>query len=117
MKKQNDYAHSYDSVEYTKAMKNFQRETRGIRKGSDQYEAIRNMHYQKLREEKMKAMNKMKKVAGGHVDMIAHDFKVSHESFYSLLIVVPEEVESHECVHILNYHHFPINVEEDNIYR
>ena len=28
---------------------------------------------------------------------------------------MPEEVESYECVNILNYFGFPVNVEEDNI--
>jgi len=98
-------------------MKNFQRETRGIRKGSDEYEAIRNMHYQKLREQRREEMDKLKKTAGGYVDSIADEYRVNHDGFYSLLIVVPEEVDSHECVHILNYHSFPINVEEDNVYR
>jgi hypothetical protein len=53
--------------------------------------------------------------AGGHVGAIAKEFKVSHDDFYSLLIVVPEEVESHECLNILNFFGFPVNVEEDNI--
>lgn len=36
-------------------------------------------------------------------------------SFYSLLIVIPEQTESYETLHILRYFDFPINVEEDNI--
>jgi hypothetical protein len=31
------------------------------------------------------------------------------------LIVAPEEVDSYECVHILNYFNFPFNLEEDNV--
>jgi len=32
-------------------------------------------------------------------------------------VVVPEQVSSFECVNILNYYGFPVNVEEDNILR
>jgi hypothetical protein len=38
-------------------------------------------------------------------------------SFYCLLIVVPENTESYETMHILRYYDFPINVEEDNVLR
>ena len=54
---------------------------------------------------------------GGHVQAIAKENRVSYDDFYSLLIVVPEEVESHECVNILNYFGFPINIDEDNVCR
>lgn len=46
---------------------------------------------------------------------IDDQFKVSHDDYYSLLILAPEEVESHECMNILNYFGFPCNVEEDNL--
>lgn len=44
-------------------------------------------------------------------------FKVNHDDFFSLLIVAPEEVESHETMNILNYFGFPCSVEEDNLIR
>ena len=34
-----------------------------------------------------------------------------------MLIVVPEEIDCFEVVHVLNYYGFPINVEEDNFLR
>jgi hypothetical protein len=51
------------------------------------------------------------------VAAIGHEFKVNHDDFYSNLIVVPEEVESHECMNILNFFGFPCSVEEDNLCR
>jgi hypothetical protein len=50
---------------------------------------------------------------GGHVQAIDKSMKVNNEQFYSLLIVVPEEVDSYECVNVLNFFGFPFNVEED----
>lgn len=44
-------------------------------------------------------------------DMIVAEFS----SFYSLLIVIPEQTDSYETLHILRYFDFPVNVEEDNI--
>jgi len=41
----------------------------------------------------------------------------SFSDYYSLLIVVPEEVESYETVHILNYFRFPFELDEDHINR
>ncbi len=38
-------------------------------------------------------------------------------SFYCLLIVVPESIESYETFHILKFFDFPFSVEEDNILR
>ena len=53
---------------------------------------------------------------GGHVAAIASQYKVSHDDFFSMLIVVPESVESHECLNILNFFGFPIkDVGEDNV--
>jgi len=63
----------------------------------------------------MESDRKAKALAGGHVQAIAKEYMVSHDDFYSLIIVVPEEVESHECLNLLNYFGFPINVEEDNV--
>lgn len=38
----------------------------------------------------------------------------SFDDFFCSLVVVPEEVDSYECVNILNYHSFGFQVEEDN---
>ena len=43
--------------------------------------------------------------------MVVADFS----SFYCLLIVVPEQTESYETLHVLSYYDFPIKVDEDNI--
>lgn len=37
------------------------------------------------------------------------------DSFYVLLIVVPEELASYETMNVLKYHQFPFNIEEDNV--
>lgn len=36
-------------------------------------------------------------------------------SFYCLLIVVPENLESYETHNILRYYDFPIQIDEDNV--
>lgn len=43
--------------------------------------------------------------------MVVADFS----SFYCLLIVIPEQTESYETLHILKYFDFPIHIDEDNI--
>ena len=45
--------------------------------------------------------------------MVVADFS----SFYCLLVVVPEFTECYETLHILKYFDFPINIDEDNIFR
>mmetsp|Transcript_24205 Transcript_24205/g.37267 ORF Transcript_24205/g.37267 Transcript_24205/m.37267 type:complete len:203 (-) Transcript_24205:226-834(-) len=55
--------------------------------------------------------------AGSFAKGIDENFKVNHDDYYILLVVAPELVDSYECVNILNYFGFPINVEEDNILR
>ena len=37
------------------------------------------------------------------------------DSFYILLIVVPEDLASYETMNILKFHQFPFNIEEDNV--
>ena len=56
-----------------------------------------------------------KKKAGGHVQAISRENKAEFGDYYSLLIGVPEEVNSYETVNVLNYFGFPFNLEEDNI--
>ena len=41
----------------------------------------------------------------------------NQDSHYTLLIGVPEEVESYHAIAVLNYFGFPFAVEEDNILR
>jgi hypothetical protein len=43
------------------------------------------------------------------------EFVVNFDRAFTLLIVVPEQIESHLCVNILSYFGFPTNVEEDNL--
>ena len=117
LKKQSNFSHDYDQTEYLRAMKEFQLRTRGVRKGSAEFESIRNEIYSKLREDKSRAKAEARAAAGGAAHVIANDCKVNYDSSYSLLIVVPEEVASHECVNILSYYGFPVNIEEDNLAR
>lgn len=46
-------------------------------------------------------------------EMIVADFS----SFYCLLVVVPENTECYETLHILKYFDFPVNIDEDNIFK
>lgn len=59
----------------------------------------------------------MVKEAGNATKIIESQYIANFDNYFSLLIVVPEEVESFECVNILNYFNFPMKVEEDNIVR
>ena len=43
------------------------------------------------------------------------EFIVNFDRAYTLLILVPEEIESHICVNVLSFFGFPMNVEEDNL--
>ena len=62
-------------------------------------------------DQKQKEINEK----GGYVHTIADEFKANFDNFYSLLIVAPEEVDSYECVNILNFFGFPFELEEDNV--
>ena len=94
-------------------MKQFQVETRGVRKGSEDYENIRNKIYGDLRQQKLKEETQMKEKYG-HSNAISKEFKVGFDNFFCLLIVVPEEVPCYEAVNLLNYFSFPVTLEEDN---
>lgn len=117
LKRQSNFEHNYAANDYLMAMKQFMIKTRGVRKGTPEYEAIRNEIYSDLRTQK--AINDAQKIkdAGGHSKAIDQNFKAegAYSDYYSLLIVAPEEVDSYECVHVLNYFNFPFNLEEDNI--
>ena len=51
-------------------MKKFMKETRGVRKGTNEYETIRNNIYAQMRQEKIDQQENAKKMAGGHVQAI-----------------------------------------------
>ena len=86
-------------------------EARGLVPGTAEYSAIRNKIYSELRVQKGKDDKEAAK--NGAMDIQMPNFG----SFYCLLVVVPENTESYETMHILKYFDFPINVEEDNIIR
>jgi hypothetical protein len=69
-----------------------------------EYHEIRNKIYKELRLSK--TANTLKKE-----DRVEVDFS----SYYILMLVLPEETECFETVHILNYFGFQYNLEEDNI--
>lgn len=52
---------------------------------------------------------------GGYVQAIQAEYLTNYDKFHSLLVVAPEEVESHVCVNLLNYFGFPVHIEEDNL--
>ena len=93
-------------------MKRFHNETRGLLRDSDDYERIRNRIYNDLREQVI--TQKENALAAG---AFAAEVKVDHDNHYTLLIGLPEQVESHHPVAVLNYFGFPLNIEEDNYYR
>ena len=86
-------------------------EARGLVPGTQEYNAVRNKIYSELRQQKGKEDRAAAK--SGAMEITMPNFG----SFYCLLIVVPENTESYETMHILKYFEFPVNVEEDNIIR
>ena len=48
-----------------------------------------------------------------HAGTVTADFS----SFFNLLVVVPEEPDCYEVVHVLNYYGFPFKTEEENFFR
>jgi hypothetical protein len=63
-------------------------------------------------------MDEMDKRQGNSGQTVHEDSTVqaTFESYYNLLIVVPEVIDCFETVAILNYYGFPIHVEEDNYF-
>ena len=51
----------------------------------------------------------------GGQTVTAKSIKAEFGSFYNMLIVSPEGLESYETVAVLNYFNFPMNVEEDGL--
>lgn len=98
-------------------MKEFQKKTRGIVKGSDEFENVRNQIYNTLRKEQQDERDAISAQKGGHMAAIKSENILSYDSYYCLFIAVPEEIESYETLNILNYFGFPMSVEEDNIVR
>lgn len=68
-----------------------------------------------LRIEKMKENKKIEVNKEMFKEIQSNMVVANFNSFYSLLIVVPEVTECYETMHILKYFDFPINIEEDNI--
>ena len=115
-KKQSNSTHSFNPQAYLVAMKEFQHLTRGIRKGSTEYEEIRSDMYQRLKNDDMEFKSKkLREAKGMHTRALNSDAVLNFDDFYTMLIAVPEEVESHECVNILNYFEYPFNLEEDEL--
>lgn len=52
LKRQGHFKHSYDSESYLLALKKFQKMTRGVVKGSSEYDELRNQVYAELRQQK-----------------------------------------------------------------
>lgn len=114
VKRQSDYEHSYDEADYLKALKKFQVESRGMLKDSQEYTRIRNKIYAELRVQKSQIEAEARKAAGGQTAH-ANTVKMESGSYYNMLIVSPEGLESFETVAVLNYFNFPMNVEEDGL--
>jgi hypothetical protein len=110
VKKESNFRHDFDEDTYIKAMKKFQMEARGLVPGTPEYSSVRNKIYSELRKEK----GKQDRENSGNMDNITMP---KFDSFYCLLVVVPETTECYETMHILKYFDFPVNVEEDNLLR
>ena len=77
---------------------------------------VRNDVYRKLLVQKNQREDAARKSEGGQTvtkGMLTANFS----SFYNLVIVVPEEPDCYEVVHVLNYFGFPFAVEEDNFFK
>lgn len=95
----------YDDQLMLDAIKDFNKKARGIVPGSMEYIDLRNKTYKDVQK---KSFEKQ----GSEIDTkVKRDFS----SFFILMLVVPEEPNCFEAVHILNYFNFPFNIEEDNI--
>lgn len=104
--KGDEYSKNYDPVAYIEAMKEFQTRTRGMLKDDEQYTEIRNEIYKRLRSSRTESQITRE-------EFVAPDF----DSFYINLIVVPEELECFEIMHIMQYNQIMFHLEEDNILR
>lgn len=78
-----------------------------MREGSIEYDMLRNQIYATLRSQKEAQTKENIKQSGGFVQTIDEDYKVNYDRYFSMLIVVPEQVESWETVNVLNYFGFP----------
>jgi len=96
-------------------MKRFQKETRGMLPDSSEVKLIRNRIYDEMRNIKHREIQKARQAAQGqtvHEGSITADFN----SYYNLLIVVPEKLECYETVATLNFFGFPFDIEEENMF-
>ena len=92
-------------------MKKFQKATRSVVPDSPEYRAIRNNIYADLREKSRLDSEDLRQRTGSSLNI---EVKVNVGSFFNLLIVNAEDVDSFEVINILTYFGFPHNVEEDN---
>lgn len=70
LKRQSDFHNSFDPNSYLVAIKKFQRETQGVRKGTIEFENIRNKIYEQLRNEKATQLEQEAQEAGNFVKAI-----------------------------------------------
>jgi hypothetical protein len=78
---------------------------------------LRNKVYADLRQKHRRDLEREQAQVTNFVQSIAKENIRQFDDFYSGLIVVPESVDSFECVNVLNYHGFMFQVEEDNVLR
>ena len=113
--KQQSQQNIYDAEDYLQAMKRFQAETRGMVPHSDEWRTIRNRIYKDLTTQKNERRVNQREMSGGqtvHAGAVSADFS----SFFNLLVVVPEEPDCYEVVHVLNYYGFPFKTEEEDFF-
>lgn len=87
-------------------MKSFQEKTRGMLKNSNEWIKARNEAYKNLKDAHTAVNTKRE-------DYVTVDL----DSFYINLIVIPEELECFEIMHIMQYNQILFYLEEDNILR
>lgn len=100
---------------YLKALKKFQKRARGLIKDSPEYTQLRNQIYKELRDDKFKQQNQIKENVELFKQYQDSMIVANFNSFYCLLIVVPENLESYETHNILKYYDFPMQIDEENI--
>lgn len=114
VKRQGNTQLHYDDAAYVRAMKQFQKETRGMLPESDAAKAVRNRIYAQLRIDKTKAEQAERAAHRGQTISSETAITADFDSFYNLMIVVPESPDCYEAINVLNYYGFPHEVEEDN---
>ena len=116
LKRQSNTEINFDEAVYLQAMKRFQIETRGMLPDSAPYMAVRNKIYAEMRTHKFDDEMATRKSHSGQTIGGEGSVTAEFNSFYNLLVVVPEEPDCYETVSILNYFGFPFELEEDNLF-